>query len=144
MARFSVLVRPRPTARLVRIFEMDDFSEAEELAVNLTHPEIWVDDADSPRTAYTVWNRQLAVHRVPLLQPQARAEIEAFYLEVRDGLLESGMPKPDVDEILPLDHRGNVPWIPYNAPVVLADARPKEWNSRLRSSEGRLGMESRL
>lgn len=130
MARYSVLTRPRPAARLVRIFESDIFHEAAAVAIALSDPEVWVDDADSPGTAYLAAHRQLVKYCAPVLPPDARAEIEGFYLLARKGLLESGVLPREVDSMLPLDDRGNVPWIPYDAPhFALADARPREADS---------------
>ena len=127
MARYSVLVRPRPTARLARIFESDDFHETERMAVRLSSPEVWVDDAESPGTAYLVRHGMLMKYYTPLLSPDARAEIEAFYLQARSDLLASGMPAPEVDAMLPLDDRGKVPWMDYDAThSALAGARPRE------------------
>jgi hypothetical protein len=126
MARFRVLVRPRPSARLVSALETDSFDEAEEFAVSLNSHEVWVGDSKNSANAYEVRGGKLVAHRVPSLPPSARAEVDEVYLQTRADLAGSGLSRAEIDAIMPLDDEGDVPWVSTTLHQVLAAARPQE------------------
>ena len=126
MARFRVLVRPRPSARLASVLETDSFDEAEKFAASLNSHEVWVGDSKNSANAYGVRGGKLVAHRVPSLPPSARAEVDEIYHQTRADLADSGLSREEIDAIMPLDSAGNVPWVSTTLHQVLAAARPQE------------------